>query len=111
MSSMAQPGTPEQWVQRSQFIPHATSSIVVQFLEEDSDNFLHNASVSQKHSELRQHTLNLPSTFNTISPYVDVQFGGGLPMDPPMLLALAIPHRLDSFSSGVFAYGSEPVKR
>ena len=57
------------------------------------------------------HTLNLPSTFNTISPCADVQFGGGLPIDPPMLLALAIPHRLDSLSSGVCTYGSEPVNR
>jgi len=57
------------------------------------------------------HTLNFPSTFNTISPCVDVQFGGGLPMDPPVLLALAIPHRLDSLSSGVCTYGSEPVNK
>ena len=71
------------------------------------------ASISQRKGVKNRvmHTLNLPSTFKTMSPYVDVQFGGGLPTDPAVLLALAIPHRLDSFSSGVCTYGSEPVKR
>ena len=40
MSSMAQTGTPEQWVQRSQLIPHAASGIVIKFLEEDPNDFL-----------------------------------------------------------------------
>jgi len=111
MSSMAQPGTPEQWVQRSQLIPHAASGVVVQFPEDDPNDFLRDASITQDVGSHVLRTLNLPSTFNTISPYVDVQFGGGLPMDPPMLLPLAIPHRLDSLSSGVWTYGSEPVNR
>jgi len=113
MASVAQPGTPEQRIQRSQFIPHAASSVVIQFLEEDSNDFLRYASISQTRSIENGviYTLNLPSTFNTISPYAEVQFGGGLPIDPGVLLALAIPHRLDSFSSGVCTYGSEPVNR
>jgi hypothetical protein len=111
MSSMAQPCTPEQWIQRSQFIPHTASSVVVQFLKEDTKYFLGDVSIKQKHKDHLRDTLNLPSTFNTISPYEDVQFGGGLPMDPTVLLALAIPHRLDSVSSGVCTYGSAPVNR
>jgi len=113
MASVAQSSAPEQRIQRSQFIPHAASSVVVQFLEEDSNDFLRYASISQTGSTENRVicTLNLPSTFNTISPYVDVQFGGELPIDPAVLLALAIPHRLDSFSSGVCTYGSEPVNK
>jgi len=45
---MAQPGTPEQWVQRSQLIPHAASGVVVQLLEEDSNDFLRNVSTPRK---------------------------------------------------------------
>ena len=111
MPSMAQPCTSEQWIQRCQFIPHAASSVLVQFLEEDTNNFLCDASIGQKRGNCVVSTLNLWSTFNTISPYADVQFGGGLPMDPAMLLALAIPHKLDSLSRGVCTYGSAPVNK
>lgn len=113
MSSMAQPSAPEQWVQRSQLVSHAASSIVVQFLEKNPNDFLCDTSISRVGSinDWVIYTLNLPSTFKTISPYADVQFGGGLPMDPGVLLAFAIPHKLDSLSSGVCTYGSEPVNR
>ena len=51
MSSMAQPGTPEQWVQRSQLIPHAASGVVVQFPEDDPNDFLRDMSIAQNHWE------------------------------------------------------------
>jgi len=60
---MDQPGTPEQWVQRSQLMPHAASGIVVQFLEEDSNDFLCDASIAQKCREPRAAYLELAVDF------------------------------------------------